>query len=178
MTAELVTAPDTATLDVAVDLRCKGWTAALPAVDDVCRRAAAAALAAADIPPEDIEISLVLADDAFIRALNRQWRDKDAPTNVLAFPCSDSREADGIWLLGDVVVAFETTRREADAAGKPLGHHLAHLVVHGVLHLLGYDHVSDEEANEMEALEVVALNRLGIEDPYSPIEPDSRPLPK
>ena len=125
--------------------------------------------------PEGIEISIVLADDAFVRELNRQWRGKDAPTNVLAFPCSDGREeGDGIWLLGDVVVALETTRREAESEGRRLDHHLAHLVVHGVLHLLGYDHNSDDEATRMEKLEIAALGRLGIGDPYRHCAADGR----
>lgn len=175
MTAELAEDPIESMLDVAVDVRCAGWSQALPSAADVCRRAAAAALACADIPFDGVEISVVLADDAFIRTLNRQWRDKDAPTNVLAFPTGDERAGpDGPWLLGDVIVAFETTRREAEAEGKPLDHHLAHLVVHGVLHLLGYDHLADEDAKQMEGLEIVALDRLGIGDPYGAPDPDDR----
>jgi probable rRNA maturation factor len=162
-------------LDVAVDPRCAAWSGALPAAGDICRRAAAAALTTADIAPEDVEISVVLADDAFVRDLNRQWRGKDTPTNVLAFPCADERGADGgVWLLGDVVVAFETALREAETEARRLDHHLTHLVVHGVLHLLGYDHISDDDADRMEKLEIAALDRLGIENPYSPSMPEAR----
>ncbi len=175
MTETSATAPEVPTFEVAIDIRCPGWDADLPSAREVCRAAAAAALAAADVAPEDIEISVVLADDEFVRDLNREWRDKDAPTNVLAFPCSDEPEAEGdVWLLGDVVVAFETTRDEASAEGKRLDHHLAHLIVHGVLHLLGYDHLADDEAEEMEGLEVIALERLGIDNPYSRILMEDR----
>lgn len=175
MTIELARGPVPSTLDVAVDVRCADWSDALPAVAEICRRAAAAALDCACIAPDEVEISVVLADDAFIHDLNRHWRDRDAPTNVLAFPSGDERDGcGGPWLLGDVVVAFGTMRREAAAEGKPLDRHLAHLVVHGVLHLLGYDHIADDEAKRMEGLEIVALDRLGIDDPYGPLPPDAR----
>ena len=153
--------------DVAVDIRCDEWSTELAAPADLCRRAAAAAFASADVSPEGVEISVVLADDVFVQTLNRQWRDTDAPTNVLAFPGAEqSGDDDAVWLLGDVVVALETTRRESDMESKTFDHHLTHLIVHGVLHLLGYDHNSDAEAEKMEKLEILALGRLGIDDPY------------
>ena len=110
------------------------------------------------------------ADDAFVRELNRTWRNMDVPTNVLAFPCSSGDERAGVGaerLLGDVIVAFQTTQREAVELHLPLEHHFAHLIIHGVLHLLGYDHIIDSDAVIMEKLEVEALARLGIGDPYA-----------
>ncbi len=113
------------------------------------------------------EISFVFTDDAHIRLLNSAWRDKDKATNVLSFPAM--RAAAGAALppvLGDIVLAVETVRREAEMEDKPFEHHISHLVAHGFLHLLGYDHESDAEAKEMEALERLVLARLAIPDPY------------
>jgi probable rRNA maturation factor len=121
----------------------------------------------------ETEITIVLTDDAAVQALNAEWRGKDQPTNVLSFPAATSREiararAGGPpLLLGDVVLALETCRREAADEGKPLADHMAHLVVHGVLHLLGHDHATEPEADRMEALEVAILAELGIADPYA-----------
>jgi probable rRNA maturation factor len=110
---------------------------------------------------EPQELSLVFTDNAAIQRLNRQYRGKDKPTNVLSFP-----QASGP-LLGDIVLAWETVRDEAALAEKPLEAHMAHLIVHGFLHLLGYDHEAQAEAEEMEALERAALRRMGIADPYA-----------
>jgi probable rRNA maturation factor len=113
------------------------------------------------------ELAIVLTDDAAIRALNRDWRGKDAATNVLSFPAHEPRGARGIpRLLGDIVIAYETTEREAHAEHKPFAHHLTHLAVHGFLHLAGYDHAADEEAAAMERLETAILARLDVPDPY------------
>jgi len=136
------------------------------------RRAATAALDArsSDRP---VEAAIVLSEDAELRALNRRWRGKDKPTNVLSFP-SGAAGPGGRLLLGDVVLAFQTLAREADEAGKPLSDHLSHLVVHGVLHLMGYDHERPAEARRMEALEVKVLAGLGIPDPYRAALPPAR----
>jgi probable rRNA maturation factor len=118
------------------------------------------------------EAVLKLSDDAEVRALNRQFRGQDKPTNVLSFPSGDDwpageDEDDGAALpLGDIIIALETVEREAAALDKPLRHHLAHLVVHGILHLFGFDHLEDEEAEEMEQLERQVLAQLGIPSPY------------
>jgi probable rRNA maturation factor len=106
----------------------------------------------------------VLTDDSAIRELNRTWRRKDEPTNVLAFP-TDS-QAGPARLLGDIVIAYETLAREAKGERKRFDHHLAHLAVHGFLHLCGYDHETDRQAATMERLETAILARLGIPDPY------------
>jgi probable rRNA maturation factor len=107
---------------------------------------------------------VVLCGNALIRELNREWRGYDAPTNVLSFPAGgDPASAP---LLGDIVIAFETASREAFEAGKPLRDHVAHLLVHGFLHLIGHDHVVAVEAAAMETLERAILGRLGIDDPY------------
>jgi probable rRNA maturation factor len=107
------------------------------------------------------ELSLVLTDDAAVRRLNARYRGKDKPTNVLSFP-----QAAGP-LLGDIVLAAETVRAEAALAEKPLEDHVAHLIIHGFLHLLGHDHEAEEDAETMEALERAALEKLGIPDPYA-----------
>jgi probable rRNA maturation factor len=112
----------------------------------------------------DAEISVVLCGDAFIRELNRKWRGRDEPTNVLSFPAGGDLAS--APLFGDIVIAFETTSREAIEAGKPLRDHLAHLVVHGFLHLIGHDHAETAEAVAMETLERAILARLRIADPY------------
>jgi probable rRNA maturation factor len=109
------------------------------------------------------EVAVVLADDSAVRELNRKWRRIDAPTNVLSFP---AKPGGGGAVFGDIVIAYETTRREADEGRKPFDHHLAHLAVHGFLHLLGHDHASDAEADAMERLESVILAELDVPDPY------------
>ncbi len=105
------------------------------------------------------ELSIVLTDDAHIQALNRDYRNKDKPTNVLSFP------QDGL-LLGDIILALETVQREATDKGVSFGDHAAHLLIHGYLHLLGYDHQNDKDALQMEALEIKALASLNIDNPY------------
>lgn len=116
------------------------------------------------------EIAILLTDDSAIRKINRQWRDQDKPTNVLSFPANEAgREAAH---LGDIVIAYETLAREAAAENKPFAHHLAHLTIHGYLHLLGYDHLSDADAAQMEKLETALLETLGIPDPYAHAEPE------
>lgn len=112
-----------------------------------------------------VELSVLLTNDMEQQVLNKTWRGKDAPTNVLSFPQIEPFEPlDG--MMGDISLALETVRREALAEDKPFDHHFMHLVVHGFLHLLGYDHITEEEAAVMEGLETRILARLGIADPY------------
>jgi probable rRNA maturation factor len=179
-----------------------------PAATGTVRHAITTAAASVHLrPAAAVEVSVVLASDAAVRKLNRDWRKIDAPTNVLAFPAStvfpgkfparlrgrggDELRGEGSapavvplrsgqdprkpspgsieippTLLGDIVLAYETAAREAATAGRPFAHHVAHLAVHGFLHLLGYDHDSDEDADEMERLEASVLARLKVSDPY------------
>ncbi len=110
----------------------------------------------------------MLTDDSAIRALNRDWRKLDAPTNVLSFPARTAgAPRQRPRHLGDIVIAYETTAREAIVEGKSFNHHLVHLAVHGYLHLLGYDHATDGDAEKMERLEVDILARLAVPDPYA-----------
>ena len=151
------------TLEIAVEA--EGW----PDPDRLeadARAAISAAMAATGID-EPVSVSLLFADDAVIRVLNRDWRGKDKATNVLSFPAPDTGFPEGPEPMGDIALALETVTREANDEGKPFADHLAHLLVHGFLHLAGYDHETDEEAEEMEALERSILATLAIPDPYA-----------
>ena len=131
--------------------------------------ATAAELVAADVG--ETELAVMLTDDDGIRTLNRNWRGIDKPTNVLSFPALQPTgprgPGDAPRMLGDIAIAYETTRREAEEERKPFDHHLSHLAVHGFLHLVGYDHEKDQEAETMEELEREILSQLGIPDPYA-----------
>lgn len=142
--------------------------AAFEAVETLVLRAGSAAAAHSGVTMrEDAEIAVLLADDATIQKLNAQWRAQDKPTNVLSFPAAEPARISESPMLGDIIIARETLLREAQDEMKKPDHHLQHLVVHGVLHLLGYDHETDHEAEEMEALERKILAGLGIADPYA-----------
>jgi len=134
-------------------------------------RAIETASAVVDADTADAELAIMLTDDAGIRTLNKNWRNIDKPTNVLSFPAlqpsGSSLEDDAPRMLGDIAIAYETTRSEADAEHKPFDHHLSHLAIHGFLHLLGYDHENDGDAEVMEDLERIILAQLGIPDPYA-----------
>jgi probable rRNA maturation factor len=153
---------------VEVTLSCPQWQGACP--DAVTLAEKAAALTLLQVPPaNDVTITdVTLTDDAEQRRLNRTYRGKDAPTNVLAFPAADATKlpSGAPMLLGDVVLAFETVSREAAEQQKPFEDHLRHLVVHGVLHLIGFDHADADGAAEMEAKEIAILARLGVPNPY------------
>jgi probable rRNA maturation factor len=125
--------------------------------------------AAATLSTKTAELAIVLTDDAAMRRLNRNWRGVDAPTNVLSFATKNPGDKLDEQLgshLGDIVLAYETVKREAHRAGKSFDHHLAHLVVHGFLHLLGYDHGNDAQARRMETTERSILRDLAVPDPY------------
>jgi probable rRNA maturation factor len=156
-----------------------GWTAG--DVTTQCQQAAETGLrltpfASLLTSSASIEISVRLTNDGEVQTLNRQYRGKDKPTNVLSFPMVQpdligglGNTDDGEVLLGDIVLAQETCVREASERGVPLADHAAHLIVHGVLHLLGYDHMDDAKAETMEAIEHEAMAALGLHDPY-PVE--------
>jgi probable rRNA maturation factor len=165
------------------------------AVDAAVRFAGLAGLAEY---PSPVEVSIKLTDNAEVQALNREWRDKDKPTNVLSFPMleddaleqlrhpelvsgsyflSDAEKIKTLkqvqgddqemeMLLGDIILAYETCAAEAKEKNIPVAHHATHLVIHGMLHLLGHDHIEDDEAELMEALEVKALASIGLNNPY------------
>ena len=146
--------------------------------DELARSAATAAIAESAFPsladgPRAVEISLRLAGDEEVRLLNAQWRGKDKATNVLSFPMAEGAELAGATgdgpelMLGDIILAHGVCAAEAAAKAVPIDTHAAHLMVHGTFHLLGYDHMDDAQAADMEAREVRALARIGIADPYA-----------
>jgi probable rRNA maturation factor len=142
-----------------------------PDAEAVIQRAVAAAAEIAKAGIGEAELAVMLTDDSGIRTLNNNWRGIDKPTNVLSFPALPPTGAggpeDAPRMLGDIAIAYETTRKEADDEQKPFDHHLSHLAVHGFLHLIGYDHEQDHDAEEMESLEQAILAQLGIPDPYA-----------
>ncbi len=141
-----------------------------PGAEAVIHRAIEAAAELADADTDDAELAVMLTDDTGIRTLNSNWRGIDKPTNVLSFPAlqpTGDALHDMPRMLGDIAIAYETTRREADEEDKPFDHHLSHLAVHGFLHLVGYDHENDDDAEAMETLEREILSQLGIPDPYA-----------
>jgi probable rRNA maturation factor len=147
---------------IEVEIEEDAWLAAAPAAERLVEAAAAAALAGADFA-EEAELTVLLTSDAEVRQLNRDFRKQDKPTNVLSFPADAAFRPH----LGDVALAYETCAREAAEQDKSLDAHLSHLVAHGVLHLLGWDHQTDDEADAMEALERTVLAGLGYADPYA-----------
>jgi probable rRNA maturation factor len=154
---------------IEVTVEANAWQTAVTDPEQLCRRTVSSVLRReAATAGLTVEVGIVLADDARVRLLNRDFRGQDRATNVLSFPAGDDAAsmAGRPRLLGDVVVALETMQREAAADGTRLADHLAHLLVHGMLHLLGYDHESDEEAERMEAREIELLAGLGVADPY------------
>ncbi len=158
-------------LQVSIQRAAPGWKAVSGAGAKV-RRAARQAVAMAGVPVTDgAEIAVLLADDARVRDVNRQWLAKDRPTNVLSFPGAPPDRIAQTPFLGDIILAFETMAAEAAVEEKPLEHHMVHLVVHGVLHLLGYDHMTRNEAERMERLESAILAALDIPDPYAGSDP-------
>jgi probable rRNA maturation factor len=142
-----------------------------PDAEAVIQRAIAAASEAVDADLGEAELAVMLTDDSGIRTLNNNWRGIDKPTNVLSFPALQQEGArkpgDAPPMLGDIAIAYETMRREADEEQKPFDHHLSHLAVHGFLHLIGYDHENDAGADAMESLETEILAQLGVPDPYA-----------
>jgi probable rRNA maturation factor len=142
-----------------------------PDAEAVIQRAVAAAADSVDADVAGADLAVMLTDDNGIRTLNRNWRGIDKPTNVLSFPALQPTAApaddDAPRMLGDIAIAYQTMRKEADDEQKPFDHHLSHLAIHGFLHLIGYDHETDADADAMETLEQEILAQLGIPDPYA-----------
>jgi probable rRNA maturation factor len=149
---------------ISVTIDRKAWKV-MVGLDRTARDAARAALAVAGLDARRCDLSIAFADDSAVACLNRRFRSMDKPTNVLSFPA-----AAGPWgsrrFLGDIVLAAGVVATEAHGEGKKLSSHVSHLVVHGVLHLLGHDHYKSGEARKMEQMEITALAMLGIADPY------------
>lgn len=148
---------------IEIEVEAEAWTGALPETEAVVETAAKAALGSVEG-----DIVVLLTDDESVRELNARFRDKDRPTNVLSFPAPENAAPH----LGDIVLAYGVCATEAEAQGKTLADHLSHLVVHGVLHLLGRDHEDDGEAEEMEAEEREILAQIGVADPYASEQQD------
>ncbi len=144
-----------------IEIEDEAWLTAAPDAELLVEDAAAAALVQIDF--DGGGVTILLTDDESVRELNARFRQKDSATNVLSFPAPQNPEGH----LGDIALAFGVCMREAAEQGKPLAHHLQHLVAHGVLHLVGYDHETDAEAEQMEGLERVILAGLGVPDPYA-----------
>jgi probable rRNA maturation factor len=166
--------PETPDLAVDILIESGAWQT-LPEAENVARRAISFAAASTDeTRRRNAELSVLFCDDATIAVLNGQWRGQEKPTNVLSFPALPLPGAspDGNAPLGDIAIAYETLVREAAESGKTASAHLAHLVVHGFLHLVGYDHQIDDEAERMERLERDILARIGVADPYAACDAD------
>ncbi len=168
-------------LEVSID--CDSWTSALPDYKKYCNICVEQVTqhilegrSLYNLP--HVELSIILCNDALIRELNQDYRSNDNPTNVLSFPGLDDKEID-LYLrnnqvapdhplsLGEIFIAYETMKNEADKSSVKLSEHFQHIVIHGILHVLGYDHIDDEEARIMEEIETRLLNNLGIDDPYN-----------
>lgn len=163
-------------IEIDIRIESAAWHGAVPSLEHSVDAAVRAALEFVDLSGPLFELSILLTDDSAIAVLNQEWRGKAGPTNVLSFPCDspppvaaeNGATDEGMpVLLGDIVIAFETVMTAADAAGISTVNHLQHLVVHGVLHLLGYDHEIDKDAELMERCEIEILGTLGVSDPYA-----------
>ncbi len=162
--------------EIAVSVAAAGWTRALADAPAICRHAAQVTFKSTEVAgvgDSGAEISILLTGDAQARSLNRDYRGRDEPTNVLSFPGFPAAGENtpplppgAPRMLGDVIVAYETVEAEAERDGKSLDDHLRHLVVHGVLHLLGFDHQTKAEARKMESREISVLKTLGVGNPY------------
>jgi probable rRNA maturation factor len=152
---------------VDIDVQSSLWDAQ-PGAESAVR----AAIAAAALSTSGGEVSILLTDDSAVRELNREWRGIDKATNVLSFPAPELLSKGAAGILGDIVIAYETLRRESADEDRDFLHHLTHLTVHGYLHLVGYDHQTDAQANDMEALESKIMTRMQLPDPWKDRDPE------
>ena len=158
-----------AELDLRIDA--DGWKQ-FDDLEEIIRKSFNAALESVDLLPTTASATIILSDNSAIEKLNRQWRDKDTATNILSFPAPDGEKTEtGLDYLGDMILAYDVVNKEALQQSKALETHLCHLVIHGALHLLGYDHIADDEADKMEDLERTAMTALKLPDPYLPVVP-------
>ena len=156
-------------IEIDIDIQNSDWKTSIHNVENLTRSTIEKALSMAMDTEPHMEISIVLSDDDFIQNLNKTYRHKDKPTNVLSFPMTEVGEINDetpFVSLGDVIVSFDTIKRESEEQNKILEHHYIHMLVHGCLHLLHYDHEDDEEAEVMESKEIEILKHLGIKNPY------------
>lgn len=157
---------------VSIRIEGAGWQKKSRAFARLTQQCLDAVLAHEKLSGNGIELSAVLCDDGFMQGLNKQWRGKDKPTNVLSFPAYEpamlkvALASSQPVEIGDLVISGDTVTREATEQGKELAHHMAHMMVHGILHLLGHDHEKAVEADRMEAKEIKILNGLGVNNPY------------
>ena len=153
-------------VEIDIAIGCDGWPSEI-ALAEMAQTAFSTTMAVLELQ-EQFNVSLLFTDDASVQTLNAKWRGKDKPTNVLSFPAGDSPMETEIEFLGDIALALQTVQRESLEEGKIFDHHLTHLLVHGFLHLCGYDHeTGEQDAEEMETLERAILARLAIADPYA-----------
>ena len=155
--------------DIDISVNDDVWNNQMTEVEDVTHSVIETILSAQLPHIEHIEVSVVLANDPFISTLNKQYRDKDKPTNVLSFPQTEKHELDSakdFVCLGDIVVSYETIAKEAKEQNKTFANHYTHMLVHSCLHLLHYDHEDDIEAQDMENLEIKILKEMSIKNPY------------
>ncbi|MEM9469567.1 MAG: rRNA maturation RNase YbeY [Pseudomonadota bacterium] len=158
-------------IDIDISLQDPQWEA-IPDVYNLVKKSVETTLETAPLPRQaqnkNLEVSIVLANDDLAQVMNRDYRQKDKPTNVLTFASidDDTPQPGDDFHLGDVILAFETIDRESQEQGKFINDHLSHLAIHGTLHLLGYDHIEEDDANTMETLEIRILERFGIQNPY------------
>ncbi len=163
-------AADAGRLSVDVEITNSAWRGMHADPAAFCRHTLSAAFGFLDYPPRAYEVSVLLSDDAAQQTLNARYRGRDSSTNVLSFPSGESAEngfPDALPLpLGDISLAYETLVREAEAGGLSFADHFCHLLVHGMLHLAGYDHENDDDAEQMEMLELEVLASMGVKNPY------------
>lgn len=155
-------------IQIDISVSCNEWPDINDHLEQVALKTLETAKTAEKLGIDTLELSIVLADDMLVQQLNREYRGKDKPTNVLSFPqmSDDLSDENTARLLGDIVLSFETVNKESEEQNKDFKDHTTHLIVHGILHLLGHDHIEDDMADEMERLEVKILEDLGIKNPY------------